>query len=328
MHSFSENELVLVQLEFTQYGNPSAARHSELHALRYAQGHDIPPASRLRRRTDVTEATNTPHLAQLDAVLATLTVGLIMIPRSQWMTCRPSSLASSVAALNRETMFSTLPVLDENEQRVLGLYDASQWFNGTAPDAPIGDAFQLLSEDMLVAEDASIFDFLRQADNYATNLVVRSTQIAGLVSLSDIEQLPVRTALFTLINSFEMAMASLIESRIPRPDDWKALLAEGRRKLLDERIAAAKRNDTYTGDLLLTQFCDKHAVMAKAKLLAVPRNELDDRIGKIERLRNDIAHANSFGNSPQKAQKVCAVVRDIYDLKQRILAPSKPYFAP
>jgi len=267
----------------------------------------------------VTETTTSQQLAQLDAVLATLTVGLIMIPRSEWMTCRPSSLASSVATLNRETMFSTLPVLDENEERVLGLYDASQWFNGTAPMVPIGDAFQVLSEEILVAEDASIFDLLRQADNHSTNLVVRSTRISGLVSLSDIEQLPVRTALFTLINSFEMSMATLIQSRIARPDDWKALLADGRRKKLDDRIVTAKRNDTYTNDLLLTQFCDKHTVIAKGRLLALPRNELDDRIGRIERLRNDIAHANSFGNSPQKAKKVCAIVRDIYDLKQQIL---------
>lgn len=268
----------------------------------------------------MTETTTAPHLAQLDAVLSTLTVGLIMIPRSEWMTCRPSSLASKVATLNRETMFSTLPVLDESGNRVLGLYDASQWFNGTAPEIPIGDAFQLLSEDILVAEDASIFDFLRQADSHSTNLVVRSTQIAGLVSLSDIEQLPVRTALFTLINSFEMAMAALIKSRMERPDAWKPFLAEGRQKLLQDRIVTAKRNDTYADDLLLTQFCDKHTVIAKGKLLAVPRNELDERMSRIERLRNHIAHANSFGNSPQKAKKVCAIVRDIYDLKQQILA--------
>lgn len=268
----------------------------------------------------MTEAATTPHLAQLDAVLATLTVGLMMIPRRAWMTCRPSSLASTIATENRDTMFSTLPVLDEDGSRVLGLYDASQWFNGSAPDAPIGDAYQPLSEDILVAKEASIFDFLRQADRHPTNLVVSGTQIAGLVSLSDIEQLPVRTALFTLINSFEMAMARLIESRFEQADDWKALLSENRRAELDKRIAAAKRHDSYTDDLLLTQFCDKQTVLAKAKLLPVPRRELEDRTSRIEKLRNHIAHANSFADSPERAKQVCAVVRDIYALKRQIFA--------
>lgn len=267
----------------------------------------------------MTQTTVPPQLAQLDAVLATLTVGLIMVPRSAWMACRPSSLASAIAAENRETMFSTLPVLDEGGQRVLGLYDASQWFNCSAPEAPISNAFLPLSEDILVAEDASIFDFLRQADTHPTNLVVRSTQIAGLVSLSDIEQLPVRTALFTLINSFEMAMAALIQRRFERNEDWKALLSGRRLSELEGRIARAKRNDTYTDDLVQTQFCDKKTVLLKARVLAEPRRSLEDRIDRIETLRNDIAHANNFAESPARAKRVCAVVRDIYELKQEIL---------
>ena len=268
----------------------------------------------------MTKSTISPRIAQLDAVLATLTVGLIMIPRSAWITCSPSDLASNVATLNRETMFSTLPVLDENGKRVLGLYDASQWFNGNAPDVPIGDAFQPISEDILVAEDASIFDFISQANSHPINLVVRSTQIAGLVSLFDIGQLPVRTALFTLITSFEMAMASLIESRFERPGDWKRYLSKERQKLLDDAIGTANRNDTYVSDILLTQFCDKHTVIAKGKLLAGSRTKLDSRIKKIESLRNDVAHANNYGQNQQKANEVCVVVRDIYDLKQNIQA--------
>lgn len=266
----------------------------------------------------MTDAAAAPHLAQLDAVLATLTVGLIMVPRSAWMTCRPSTPTSTIATGNRETMFSTLPVLDEDGKRVLGLYDAAQWFNATAPDTPIGEAFQPLSEDILVAEDASIFDFLRQADTHPTNLVVRSTQIAGLVSLSDIEQLPVRTALFTLINSFEMAMASLIESRFEQAEDWKKLLSEDRRAELEKRITAAKTHDSYTTDLLLTQFADKQDIVAKSKLLPPGRNKLEGQIRRIQKLRDHIAHANSFADTAERARQVCEVVRDIYDLKTMI----------
>ena len=61
-------------------------------------------------------------------------------------------------------------------------------------------------------------------------------------------------------------------------------------------------------------------MIAKGKLLAGSRTKLDSRIKKIESLRNDVAHANNYGQNQQKANEVCVVVRDIYDLKQNIQA--------
>lgn len=257
-------------------------------------------------------------LAQLHAVLATLTVGLIMVPREHWMTCTPDDLCSELATKNRDTQFSTIPVMVDG--RVLGLLDAARWFDHSAPAVPVGDDYQPLSEDILIAEDASIFDFVRQADTHPTNLVVKGTRIAGLVSLSDLQQLPVRAALFTLVTSFEIAMAELIAHRYPKDSDWKALLSEGRREKLASQVEEAKRKDSFANELLFTQFCDKRDIVVSIGLNRIDPGTLRERIKAIERLRNNLAHANAYADSVAKAKEVCDVVRDIYDLKKAILA--------
>lgn len=148
-------------------------------------------------------------IEKLWRVQSSLTVGLIMVARDGFDTCTPTETAADVQRRNAYS-FSYFPV--ENEGRILGLYNAERWFSGIAPDTPVADDFQALSEDILIAADASIFDFIMQADRHPTNLVVSGSQIAGLVSLSDIQQLPVRAALFSAITSFEMAMALVIET--------------------------------------------------------------------------------------------------------------------
>ena len=71
----------------------------------------------------------------------------------------------------------------------------------------IGDDFVPFSEDIVIGADASIIDFVTTADERQTRLVVSGDRVAGLVSLSDLQQLPVRAALFTLITRLEIAMA-------------------------------------------------------------------------------------------------------------------------
>ena len=73
----------------------------------------------------------------------------------------------------------------------------------TTPHEPIADYFEPLSEDHLIGADASIIDFVMQAENHPVRLVVSDDEVAGLVSLSDLQHLPVRAAIFTLITSLE-----------------------------------------------------------------------------------------------------------------------------
>ncbi len=252
-----------------------------------------------------------------------LPVRLIMVERSNFQTCSVYETAATIKARN-ELSFSYFPVVDD-QSRILGLYNAERWVEVQAPETPVGDDYLPLSEEVLIGADASILDFLVQADTHPTNLVVSGSRISGLVSLSDIQQLPVRAALFSAITSFEMAMSLLIRSHWHGEEDWIGLLTDGRREKLEEKISKAKSKDTYVSAISLTDFCDKATLVKKSDILEVTGKELKRALGSIERLRNKIAHADCYAVDPQSAQAVCQTLRDLIALKSGMISAFEPH---
>jgi CBS domain containing-hemolysin-like protein len=60
----------------------------------------------------------------------------MMVPRADFLTCSLSQSAAEVKARNEDN-YSFLPVVDEGE-RVLGLYNAEQWFASEPQDEMVG----------------------------------------------------------------------------------------------------------------------------------------------------------------------------------------------
>ena len=246
----------------------------------------------------------------LDLLQRSLTVDTIMTPRARLATCRRDETASAVMDRN-EDHFSFLPVVDDTE-RFLGLYKAERWFGKEAPHEPIGDDFESFSEDHVIGADASIIEFVVTADERPTRLVVSGDRIAGLVSLSDLQHLPVRAAIFTLITSLEIAMARRIEAEW-RDDTtgWLELLSGGRRaKILDE-MNTAKQKDGFVSEIVFTQISDKATIIRKKKLVPGSGKQLQRDFNEIRDLRDHLAHANYYAETPEAARQVCQVVRKI-----------------
>lgn len=256
-------------------------------------------------------------IEKLQRVQGSLTVDLIMIERDDFFTCKADETAREVAAKNTN-QFSFLPVIDQHDQ-IIGLYNAERWFTNEAPQTKVGNDIQQLSEQIIIGADASIFDFIRQADAHPTNLVISRERIAGLVSMSDIQQLPVRAALFSLITSLEMAMAATIQRHWPQTDGWLALLKEHRQQKLNEEISIAKERDVFVDAIAFTQFCDKTDLIREAQILPTPECGSKGKLKNIQKLRDNLAHANSYADTPKEARKVCEVVRSIYKLKEELL---------
>ena len=262
----------------------------------------------------------TNHVAsieKLNRVQGSLTVGLIMVERKHFLTCSPDETARAVKEKNLDN-YSFLPVLDDQEQ-VIGLYDAQRWFDAEAPETLIGDDFQLLSERIVIGADASIFDFLLQAKENPTNLVISGNRVSGLVSLHDVQQLPVRSALFALITSFEMAMATAIVRKWEKPSDWIAKLTTGRRDKLAEQISKSRGIDTFVSEIAFTQFSDKVDLICKAGFLSGSNTSVRRELDRIRKLRDNLAHANSYADTKAAAEQVCEVVEVIYGRKAELL---------
>jgi hypothetical protein len=258
------------------------------------------------------------NLNALRRVQGNLTVDLIMVRRGDFDTCGLDETAAQVKARNAK-QFSYLPVSD-SEGRILGLYNSERWFHSDVPDSKVGDDFEPLSEEILIGANASIVEFVMQADTHPTNLVVSGSRIEGLVSLSDIQQLPARAAIFTLITSLEMALAMAISFRWPDSSDWMSLLSPGRQAKLLEEIKNAERADGLVSEIAFTQLQDKATIVSRVKMLDRSQGSLARDFKAINRLRDDVAHANAYADQPERARAVCDVVRRIFQTKTELLA--------
>ncbi|MGO4843671.1 hypothetical protein AB4144_66485, partial [Rhizobiaceae sp. 2RAB30] len=77
------------------------------------------------------------------------------------------------------------------------------------------EKYEALREAHLIGADASILSFVKEADTRPFRLLVSERGIVGLVSLSDLQKLPVRAALFGLVTGLEMAMTDAILTHDP-----------------------------------------------------------------------------------------------------------------
>ncbi|MGR3621052.1 hypothetical protein [Pseudophaeobacter sp.] len=258
-------------------------------------------------------------IEKLEQVQGSLTVGLIMVRRVDFLTCSPFDTAEQVKSSNND-YFSFIPVQDEGG-RILGLYDAQRWFTKTPPDTLVGEDYIPLSEDIVIGADGSIFDFIRQADANQTNLVIAGNRVAGLVSLSDLQQLPVRAALFALLTSLEMAMTLCIRKNWGGdPNGWMQLLDAGAQKKVRQEISRARRDDVFVDEVLFTTLSHKETVLCKSGVFAPSTEEWKASLKEIRGLRNYLAHAKPFADTPEKAADICAVVRKVFEAKSILLS--------
>ena len=207
--------------------------------------------------------------------------------------------------------FDFLPVVDEPDEFVGMFHAAAHRDRRTL--GTVWQSYVPLSGNYLLGADASILDFILEADEKQCRLVISGTNVVGLVSLSDLQKLPVRAALFALITGLEMTMADLIRVKHPRTEDWIQFLASGRQEKIEGERKKAKSEDGYVDALLFTQFSDKRDILAQG-LPKPERNALVAVLENIENLRNSVAHANDYASSPAQAKRICKVTRELLHL--------------
>ena len=254
-------------------------------------------------------------IAKLEQVQGSLTVGLIMVPRDNLLTCSPLQTAAEIKKLN-VNKYSSLPVRNVNGEYI-GLYDAQRWFSKEAPNTPIEDDFQPLSEAILVGADASIFEFIKTADRQPSSLVVSGNEISGLISISDLQQLPVRAALFALITSLEMAMALAMDIHWGSDADaWLSHLPDDQQKLLRKDARRAEKNDTFVSISVLTKFSHKICAILKLPQFEHEACAWSEVFDDLRKLRNCLAHADRYADTPEKAKDVCRLAKEVFRVKE------------
>ena len=258
-------------------------------------------------------------LDEFEAIHSNLTVNLIATPRAQFKWCRNSESLREVVARNAEK-FDYMPVFDEQDRgRLAGVVHLSEYFHELPPDEPVARHYEVLGEQHLIGSDASIRAFIEDADQRPFRLVVSDAGIVGLVSFSDLQKLPVRATLFSLVTGLEMAMAEAIQRDDPHDERWMDLIPENRREDVRRKVADARENEGIVNPLLFTQFCEKREILVRSVFAEAPdKRKVEQKLKRAETLRNNLAHANNYAETQRKAKRVCDITRTIIDLCARL----------
>ena len=94
------------------------------------------------------------------------------------------SEGASIHVLNANSDdFDFIPVIDEtsHEPRFVGLFPAAQVRNRAIGDGSVASLYLPLTEEYLIGADASILDFVIQADTRPCRLVVSGSQTGDAV---------------------------------------------------------------------------------------------------------------------------------------------------
>ena len=188
---------------------------------------------------------------------------------------------------------------------------------------------QPLHGEMLIASDSGILSYIERADEheYTCRLVLYGDRLDGIVTVSDLQKLPVRPALFMLVTHVELLMAQWIRGSGMPDEKILSRLPEGRQRRAEEEWKNLRKNNLSIDRLTATQFKDKAHLLLELEFVR-GRKQKDDAeraLRGIEQLlRNPIAHAGEFAPDEKMALELVATVRSARDWIDRLERAIEP----
>jgi hypothetical protein len=213
--------------------------------------------------------------------------------------------------------FDYLPVREGGDGPVVGLFARK----AISPEGTVRvrDVMQPLSSANLIAIDAPLLQFVLSADTNPCRLILDDTEIRGLVTLSDIQRLPVRTALFSLFIHLELLLTKVLRSEIGPDRSPIELLSRKRAEDARERWETFKASGLDHDSYSALMFADKKTIAKKLKLCGLSGGRIDTELNSIEvKLRNPIAHGGDYAQTEAAALESVHVARLVKAWMERL----------
>jgi hypothetical protein len=177
----------------------------------------------------------------------------------------------------------------------------------------VREVFEPLGSNDLISAETSLLNFVWSADEQPRRLVLEGTRIEGIVTLSDIQKLPVRMALFSLFIHFELLLNEQLRRMLGYTDPCVHLRpkrAEHVRAKWQEFIENKMEQDIFNA----MDLCDKREVAKKLRILDKSSTFIEESIKGIEfHLRNPIAHGSEYAQTHDAALKTIRAARATRD---------------
>lgn len=217
--------------------------------------------------------------------------------------------------------FDAIPVSQQGQ--IAGLLHRAQSKHAQHPMIPpalVKDCMEFLNESMLISAEASLLSYLAAADTSPCCLVLQGRKITGIVTISDLQKLPVRPVLFTLVTTVELLLAQWLRCHCSSDQDWINLLTEQRRQKIEAQWNKLQQGNLAIDRITAAEFCDKRDACLKLGAFPQPTKPVKSQLERIEQLRNSVAHAGNYAINLENAQKVAQTVRFALALIQQLQA--------
>lgn len=235
-----------------------------------------------------------------------LTVGLIATyePRC----CGADDDLKDVVGNEDLREFDYVPVKEGKE--IVGLLHRAAHDTKDAT-GPVRGAMCRLRGDLIISADAGILSYVEDADKRPCRLVLRGSRFDGIVTLSDLQKLPVRPALFLLITHVELLMAEWIRTKDLTGREILDKLCETRRSWVESKWKGLQKRNLAIDILSATDFIDKRKLLQQLDF-PVDNSEMAG-LKLVEFLRHSLAHAGDYALILENAQKTIEAVRHARD---------------
>jgi len=235
-------------------------------------------------------------------------IEMIATFRPDLVCCAADQRLTDVLQEKSLRKFDHLPVVrTEGSHIIVGLLDrleaAEQWSGAVGPDT-VATAMHRLDEEILVSGDTAILTFLEHADERPCRLVLQKDHIDGIVTIADLQKLPVRALLFLLVSHVELLLAENIRRVVNSNVEWLSALCPKRRESVEAAWQELKRANMEINRLSASQFCDKREALVQfVHLPDLSPNQARQQLMKIEKMRNEVVHAVEYAHDRASAYK-------------------------
>jgi|BarGraNGADG00212_1021973.scaffolds.fasta_scaffold12520_3 CBS domain-containing protein len=158
------------------------------------------------------------------------------------------------------------------------------------------DQVRPLAASRLIAGDTPLVALMDALTRAAFLFVVEGTHIGGVVTPSDLNKQPGRTYFYMLVAALEMNLAERARAFFPRQDVALALLSDGRRDGIQQRLESEARDDVLSDTVAAMDLADLLMLVEKTDELrsafgAYSRNRWANEVSKpVINLRHDVMH--------------------------------------
>lgn len=240
----------------------------------------------------------TPPNEVIAAVRTGITVESIATPRSM-VQVRERVNWQSIKGAPELTDFDRVPVTEDDQ--IVGVYDRKS------------DTLKDLSETMFMASEASLLNFIENADYRQFAFLVRESQIVGIVTLSDIQKLPVYCVLYSLLISVEMLLMELIRMACKdESEKWMNALDKQAKRNIEDHWEKSLQENLALDRLSCASFGNELSAAEYLDLISPDESAI---LKRLKGLRDLVSHGTEIALTPERAFGIPVLVREALQIQ-------------